>query len=68
VSSDHPTLLPEINEVGKPVCKISDAPKVVIKCIRKGKHLLPTLKSLLSANETWLPLENKEMYQYSGLH
>jgi len=68
VSSDHPTLLPEINEVSKPVSKISDAPKVVTKRIRKGKHLLPMLKSLLCANENWIPLETKEIYQYRGLH
>ena len=68
VSSDHPTLLSEINEVGKPISKISDVPKIVTKRIGKGKHLLPTLKSLLCANENWLPLETKEMYQYPGMH
>jgi len=36
VSSDHPTLLPDINEVGKPVSKISDAPKVVTSVLEKG--------------------------------
>ena len=39
VSSDHPTLQPEIDEVGKPVSKISDAPKIVTKRIGKGKQL-----------------------------
>ena len=68
VSGKQPTLLPEINEVGKSVSKTNDAPKIVTKRIGKGKHLLPVLKGLLSANENWIPLETKEMYQYPGLH